>query len=288
MTALDLRNGRMEKAEAERLVREYENKRPPSLDIFLEYLDITEEEFNGIVLNTVVPPHHPTSTRSHPARRPGISTSGTERNEIGARWNRQPRDGKPPVSFKCGGFVRHDHCIVESPDQLDALTHLILPGVGAFHTAMRRINEKSMFEPISDFVASGRPLLGLCVGMQLLGSRSEEGEDIVGLGLIPGEVRKFDSSRVEAIPHVGWNSVDVCGSHPVFKDVRTGVDFYFVHSFHLKPANDEAVLGVTDCGEKFVSVVARENVVGFQFHPEKSQANGLRLLDNFCGWDGRC
>jgi len=182
----------------------------------------------------------------------------------------------------------YDHCIVDAPEQLDSLTHLILPGVGAFHTAMRRINEKAMFQPINDFVASGRPVLGLCVGMQLLGSRSEEGEDTVGLGLIPGEVRKFNPTRVEAIPHVGWNSVDVCGSHPVFKDVRTGVDFYFVHSYHLKPASDEAVLGVTDCGEKFVSVVARENVVGFQFHPEKSQANGLRLLDNFCGWDGRC
>jgi glutamine amidotransferase len=182
----------------------------------------------------------------------------------------------------------YDHCIVESPDQLASLTHLILPGVGSFHTAMRRMNERGLYQPIRDFVSSGRPVLGVCLGMQLLGSHGEEGEDTVGLGLIPGQVRKFNSRVVEAIPHVGWNSVELRASHPVFKDVRTGVDFYFVHSYHFMPARDESVLGLTECGERFVSVVAQENVVGFQFHPEKSQANGLRLLDNFCGWDGRC
>jgi glutamine amidotransferase len=182
----------------------------------------------------------------------------------------------------------YDHCIVESPDQLASLTHLILPGVGSFHTAMRRLNERDLYQPIHDFVLSGRPVLGVCLGMQLLGSHGEEGENTVGLGLIPGEVRKFDQRVVEAIPHVGWNSVELRVSHPVFRGVRTGVDFYFVHSYHFRPAREESVLGITDCGEKFVSVVAHGNVVGFQFHPEKSQANGLRLLDNFCGWDGRC
>ena len=182
----------------------------------------------------------------------------------------------------------HDHHIVDSPDAMGSLTHLILPGVGSFHTAMRRMRERGLYQPIRDFVASGRPVLGVCLGMQLLGSRSDEGEEIVGLELIPGEVRKFDQRAVEAIPHVGWNSVEHHSSHPVFKDVRTGVDFYFVHSYYFKPANDENVLGFTDCGERFASAVGYENVVGFQFHPEKSQANGLRLLDNFCGWDGRC
>lgn len=182
----------------------------------------------------------------------------------------------------------YDHCVVDSPEELASLTHLILPGVGSFHTAMRRITETAMYQPIRDFVSSGRPVLGVCLGMQLLGSSGEEGEDTAGLGLIAGEVRKFDRRLVEAIPHVGWNSVELRAQHPVFKDVRTGVDFYFVHSYHFKPAREESVLGITDCGERFVSAIARENVVGFQFHPEKSQANGLRLLDNFCGWDGRC
>lgn len=182
----------------------------------------------------------------------------------------------------------YDHRLIDSPEQLEDLTHLILPGVGSFPAAMHHVYEIGMGEPIRDFVSSGRPLLGVCLGMQLLGSRGEEGKETIGLGVIPGEVRKFDPLLVESIPHVGWNSVELRAGHPVFHGVRTGVDFYFVHSYHFKPTDDDTVLAQTDCGEIFVSAVARENVVGFQFHPEKSQANGLRLLDNFCGWDGRC
>ncbi|MBA2708786.1 MAG: imidazole glycerol phosphate synthase subunit HisH [Gemmatimonadaceae bacterium] len=181
-----------------------------------------------------------------------------------------------------------DHCMVERPAELGAVTHLILPGVGSFHRAMEQMHSIGMYEPIREFGASGRPMLGLCLGMQLLGSSGEEGEIMTGLGLIPGEVRKLDSASVEAIPHVGWNSVELRASHPVFRGVRTGVDFYFVHSYYFRPTNPDDALGMTDCGEQFVSVAGRENIIGLQFHPEKSQANGLRLLDNFCGWDGRC
>ena len=181
-----------------------------------------------------------------------------------------------------------EHRIVNHPEDLDSLTHLILPGVGSFHTAMRRLEEAGLRQPIRDFVSSARPVLGICLGMQLLGSRGEEGEDTEGLGVIPGEVRKFDLSLVDAIPHVGWNSVELQSRHPVFEKVRTGVDFYFVHSYHFRPESDDSVVGTTDCGERFVSAIANGNVVGLQFHPEKSQANGLRLLDNFCGWDGKC
>lgn len=182
----------------------------------------------------------------------------------------------------------YEHRFVDTADELDSLTHLILPGVGSFHTAMRRVHERGLYEPIRSFVSSGRPLLGVCLGMQLLGSHGDEGEDTVGLGLIPGIVRKLDRTRVASIPHIGWNSVELSADHPLFAGVRDGADFYFVHSYHLSPETGESVLGVTDCGEPFVSAAAHENVVGFQFHPEKSQANGLRLLDNFCGWDGRC
>jgi len=182
----------------------------------------------------------------------------------------------------------YDHCLVESAEQLDSLTHLIMPGVGSFHRAMQNVNDLGLREPIRDFVASGRPLLGVCLGMQLLGSSGEEGENTAGLDLVAGEVRKFDPARVDSIPHVGWNSVEFQADHPVFRDVRTGVDFYFLHSYHFRPADQNSVVGLTECGEKFVSAVAQANVVGVQFHPEKSQANGLRLLDNFCGWDGRC
>ncbi|MEJ7759151.1 MAG: imidazole glycerol phosphate synthase subunit HisH [Gemmatimonadaceae bacterium] len=182
----------------------------------------------------------------------------------------------------------YDHCLIDAPSQLHSLSHLVLPGVGSFHTAMRQLHLSGMYEPIRQFADTGRPLLGVCLGMQLLGSRGIEGEETTGLGLIPGDVRRFDDARVGSIPHVGWNSVDICGDHPLFHGVRTGVDFYFVHSYHLRPENGDSVLGRTECGESFVSAAARGNVVGFQFHPEKSQANGLRLLDNFCGWDGRC
>ncbi|HVF41157.1 MAG TPA: imidazole glycerol phosphate synthase subunit HisH [Gemmatimonadaceae bacterium] len=181
-----------------------------------------------------------------------------------------------------------DHCLVEAPEDMKSVTHLILPGVGSFHRAMQHMHRTGMDNPVREFGASGRPLLGLCLGMQLLGSTGEEGEEMSGLGLIPGDVRKLDADKVEAIPHVGWNSVELVGTHPVFNGVRTGVDFYFVHSYYFKPTRSEHALGVTDCGEQFVSVAGAGNVIGFQFHPEKSQANGLRLLDNFCGWDGRC
>ncbi len=181
-----------------------------------------------------------------------------------------------------------DHCLVDSASQLDEVTHLILPGVGSFHTAMRRVHDSGLFEPLREFAASGRPLLGVCLGMQLLGSHGDEGEGTAGLELIPGVVRRLDEAQVRSIPHIGWNSVDTRAGHPLFHGVRTGVDFYFVHSYHLSPDDGSDVLGITDCGESIVSVAASGNVVGFQFHPEKSQANGLRLLDNFCGWDGSC
>ncbi|MEO5580067.1 MAG: imidazole glycerol phosphate synthase subunit HisH [Gemmatimonadaceae bacterium] len=182
----------------------------------------------------------------------------------------------------------YDHCLVETAAQFESLSHLILPGVGSFHAAMSHLHKAGMHDPIREFAASGRPLLGICLGMQLLGSAGDEGVDSLGLGLIPGQVRRFDRARVDSIPHIGWNSVEMRGTHPVFDGVRTGVDFYFVHSYHLEPDNVSSVLAVTYCGERFVSAAAHANVVGLQFHPEKSQANGLRLLDNFCGWDGRC
>ncbi len=182
----------------------------------------------------------------------------------------------------------YDHCLVDSASQLDDLTHLILPGVGSFHTAMRRVHDSGLFEPLRSFAASGRPLLGVCLGMQLLGSCGDEGEDTTGLELIPGVVRRLDETQAESVPHIGWNSVDFRVDHPMLSGVRTGVDFYFVHSYHLSPKSAADVVALTDCGESFVSVAASGNVVGLQFHPEKSQANGLRMLDNFCGWDGSC
>jgi imidazole glycerol-phosphate synthase subunit HisH len=181
-----------------------------------------------------------------------------------------------------------DTVLVDAPGTLDDLTHLVIPGVGSFHTAMRRMREHALVEPIHDFVDSGRPVLGLCLGMQLLASRGEEGGPTPGLGLVHGHVERLDPGLVPAIPHVGWNSLKLQRDHPVVRDIGSGVDFYFVHSYHFVPDSSEEVLGTTEYGADVVAGVARKNVVGFQFHPEKSQRNGLRLIENFCTWDGRC
>lgn len=179
-----------------------------------------------------------------------------------------------------------DARLVDGPALLADASHLIIPGVGSFHTAMRRMRERGFVEPIQDFVSSGRPVLGLCLGMQLLASHGEEGDETAGLDLVPGCVARLNGAV--AVPHVGWNSMALQRTHQVTRNVRTGVDFYFVHSFHFIPAAAEDVLGSTDYGQPIVAAVARANVIGFQFHPEKSQKNGLQLIDNFCTWDGRC
>lgn len=182
----------------------------------------------------------------------------------------------------------YDPEIVDTPEAVDEVSHLIIPGVGAFHTAMRRMHDKGLFEPVREYAAAGRPILGLCLGMQLLASTGEEGDPTPGLDLVPGHVERFRAELVPAIPHVGWNSMELQHDHPVVRGVRSGVDFYFVHSFHFAPDSPADVLGSTEYGQTFAAGVARGNVVGFQFHPEKSQANGLKLIDNFCAWDGRC
>ena len=182
----------------------------------------------------------------------------------------------------------YDPELVDGAEGLADLTHLVIPGVGAFRTAMSRIAERELGPAVWDFADSGRPVLGLCLGMQILGSAGEEGGSTPGLGLIRGRVQRLRDEIVPAIPHVGWNSMTFQRDHPVARGVRSGVDYYFVHSFYFATEMPADVLGVTEYGQIFASGIARANVVGFQFHPEKSQTNGLKLLDNFCQWNGRC
>lgn len=185
-------------------------------------------------------------------------------------------------------YLGFDSCWVEEPEGLDGLTHLIIPGVGSYDVAMRRMEERDLIGPIRAFAEAGRPLLGLCLGMQLLSTTGEEGEATSGLGLIPGSVERLRPAMVPMIPHVGWNSIRLEREHPLLDRIESGVDFYFVHSFHFIVRSPEFTLTTTEYGQLFVSGVARDNVVGFQFHPEKSQKNGLEILDNFCQWDGSC
>lgn len=182
----------------------------------------------------------------------------------------------------------YDFHLVSVPAELPDVSHLVIPGVGSFRAAMERICRAGLHGPIREFAAAGRPVLGVCLGMQVLASEGEEGGRVHGLDLIPGRVVRLDPDRVPAIPHVGWNEVRLESRHPVITGVPSGADFYFVHSYHLIPERPGDVYGRTDCGQAVASIVATGNVVGFQFHPEKSQRNGLRLLENFCAWDGRC
>ena len=186
-----------------------------------------------------------------------------------------------------------DHCgfdtvLIDAPEQLDDVTHLVLPGVGSFGVAMRRLEERGLVHGILRFAESGRPLLGLCLGMQLLATEGTEGGPTEGLGLIPAKARRLRKDTELTVPHVGWNSVDFVGNHPLFERVKNGRDFYFVHSFIVEPDSTASVLGRTEYGETFASAVGRNSVVGLQFHPEKSQTNGLRILENFALWEGRC
>ena len=129
--------------------------------------------------------------------------------------------------------------------------------------------------------------MGICLGMQLLSDWGEEGGGSAGLGLISGEAKRMPEERDLLLPHVGWNTVEFVKNHPVFQGVKNGIDCYFVHSYHFVCKSDEHVYGRSSYGRDFVSVVGRDNVLGFQFHPEKSQKNGLQLIENFCDWDGK-
>lgn len=180
-----------------------------------------------------------------------------------------------------------DSVSVSKPSDLARLTHLLLPGVGAFFDAMKRLHDSGLIDPIRRFAADGHPIMGICLGMQLLADLGTEGGSVEGLGLVPGRVVHIEASGLR-LPHVGWNNAYQERSHPLLKGIRNDVDFYFVHSYCFKAVQECNVLAFTEYGERFASIVGQGNVVGAQFHPEKSQSNGLRLLDNFCEWDGRC
>lgn len=181
-----------------------------------------------------------------------------------------------------------DPKVVRDAAAFDDLTHLIIPGVGNFSAAVPEIERQDLRRSIIDFVASGRPLLGACLGMQLLMTVGEEGGIHQGLGLIAGRVVRMTPQGGFRVPHVGWNVVEMRRTHPVFEGIKSGRDFYFVHSFVARCDDEANVIGVTDHGEPVSAVIGCANVIGFQFHPEKSQVNGLKLIENFCRWNGKC
>jgi glutamine amidotransferase len=160
---------------------------------------------------------------------------------------------------------------------------LILPGIGAFDVGMRSLASRRLIEPLNERVLLARvPVLGICLGMQLLAATSEEGQ-LPGLGWLRAETRRFrfDGGEPLRVPHMGWNTVNVAASHALFEGLDEEPRFYFVHSYHLACHDSKDVVGVTHYGYDFPAVVARGNIMGTQFHPEKSHRFGMQLLKNF-------
>lgn len=167
------------------------------------------------------------------------------------------------------------------PSELNKFSHAILPGVGNFKVASNKINEWKPF--ILKFLKNKNYLLGICLGMQLLFEFSEESnnQELKGLELIKGNVTKLPMSSKYKIPHMGWNNIKFKKKHPLFSGVNNKVDFYFAHSFFCKPKNQKIVYGETNYMIKIPSIIIDKNIIGFQFHPEKSYAHGSKLLKNF-------
>jgi len=176
-----------------------------------------------------------------------------------------------------------DTVVESNPAKFKEYDKLILPGVGAFGDAMEHLRERNMINAIKEFAASGKPIIGICLGMQLLFESSEEFGEHEGLGLIKGHVKAFDESAFSEplkIPHMGWNKM-LTKEHPLFVGLDKEHYLYFVHTYHVTCSNAEDIIGETEYGYKFTSAVAHKNIMGIQPHPEKSHENGLKILENF-------
>ena len=169
--------------------------------------------------------------------------------------------------------------ITSSGRDVERAEALIVPGVGAAADTMRNLKRHALVEPIREYIADGRPFLGVCMGQQALFDVSEEGGEHKCLGVLPGRVVRLPDGL--KVPHMGWNRVHIARDHPIFEGIDDGSYFYFVHSYFPQPDDPAVVIGETDYGIRFASVVARDNVVATQFHPEKSGDNGLKLYGNF-------
>jgi imidazole glycerol-phosphate synthase subunit HisH len=179
-------------------------------------------------------------------------------------------------AFQASGI---EASVTSSEKELLAAEKLVLPGVGAFGACMRELKARGFDQLVKERVERGAPLLGVCVGMQMLFEESEEFGPSEGLGLLRGRVKRFDPGL--RVPHIGWNSISVSRRDPIFENIEDHSFFYFVHSYYCDPADSSAVLGKTEYGVAYASIVGKAKVYGVQFHPEKSQASGLRLLKNF-------
>jgi len=181
--------------------------------------------------------------------------------------------------------------VTDEAGVLDACDRLVFPGVGAAGEAMSNLRRLGLDRRLREWIAAGKPTLGICLGTQVIFEFSEENATDC-LGIVPGSVRRFPGDlkdrqgRFLKIPHMGWNGVEFSRSHPVFAGLPADAEFYFVHSYYPAPAVVDYALGWTDYGLRFCAAIAHKNLVAVQFHPEKSGGPGLKILDNFCRWGG--
>ncbi|MFN3159546.1 MAG: imidazole glycerol phosphate synthase subunit HisH [Rubinisphaera brasiliensis] len=178
--------------------------------------------------------------------------------------------------------VEAEACICSDPAELASAEKIVLPGVGAFRDAIAHLNDQGFTQPLLDYIASGRPFLGICLGLQLLFDKSYEDGEYDGLRVIPGNVVKFKESPGLKIPHMGWNQLtNRRDDNPLFVGIPDDAWFYFVHSYHVVPTEEAVVAARTGHGDDVVAAIRRDNLFAVQFHPEKSQQNGLQILKNF-------
>jgi glutamine amidotransferase len=174
--------------------------------------------------------------------------------------------------------------VTRDPATIRNAGHVVLPGVGAFGDCMANLERFGLVEPVRSSIQSGKPFLGICLGLQLLFTQSEEFGVHKGLNIVPGKVRKFALDPALKVPHMGWNQVHMQRDCPLFGDIPNDSDWYFVHSYFVDPADPLVAATITTYGVPFVSAIWKDNIVACQFHPEKSQSVGLRLIKNFGAW----
>ncbi|MEX0713616.1 MAG: imidazole glycerol phosphate synthase subunit HisH [Pirellulales bacterium] len=177
--------------------------------------------------------------------------------------------------------VGHEAAISDDPAVLEQADKLVLPGVGAFGDAMDELKRRRLVDPIRAAIREQKPLLGICLGLQLLFEVGHEGGRHEGLGVLAGEVVRFDLAAGYKVPHMGWNQLAIRRPAPLFEGVADGSHVYFVHSYYAVPHDRRVIAAETSYPEPFASVIWQDNVYATQFHPEKSQADGLRMLKNF-------
>lgn len=176
---------------------------------------------------------------------------------------------------------------IDQKDQLNDISHLIIPGVGSFSNISKEYFENKNFSSeLNNYKKKGKPLLGICLGMQFLATEGFENNKSKGLNFIEANVNlmETDNTKNFNLPHVGWNEINILKNHAIFDGIKNNSNFYFVHSYQVVLKNNEFLFAETKYLKKFPSIIIKDNVIGFQFHPEKSSKNGLKILENFCRW----